>query len=114
MAGKFEKYKTLRNDVLLVGLAPDYGTANYKGQRNKPPFHGPTRHIGHIRATTPEDWDPETLLAAALKEAEKRGWTLMKSQGESLAFLKRTYYEPRKFWWSGTYGVLWFYTTKEK
>lgn len=110
---KFEKYETLRNDVLLVGLSPDYSTANYEGQKNKPPFHGPTRRLGHIRATAPEDWTPELLLEKAFAEAKRLGWTPMKSEGESLAFLRRTYYEPRKFWFSGTYGVLWFYTQEK-
>lgn len=97
---------------LHVGRAPDYSTANYEGdpaRDGKPPFHGPTKRKGHIRAIDPERWFPETLLTFAMKEAARRGWTLCSDPNEALEFLRKTYYPPSDTrWWFGTFGVLWF------
>lgn len=113
MANKYTEYEILRNDILLVGLVPDWSSGNYEGHRHKPPFYGPTRRDGHIRAVIPEDWTPEKFLEVALQDAKTRGWKLKGSEESALSFLKNTYYPIGKYNWYGTYGVLWFDVPEE-
>jgi hypothetical protein len=77
-------------------------------------YYPPGAIVRRIRAVQPEDWVPETFLAAVKEEAEQRGWTLAEDSYAGrgwdgvLAFLHSTYHPPLPDArpWYGVFGVV--------